>query len=214
MANTELTAEVRSVLQEIAKARIKVQPTLRVIWGEWDLLHGTSLKHPRLKEALPPSLVHWLGEEGGAEQARKAYLAKATGLLRGKGISVESSLAAVLKRGQASMKAFQDLGAPLIFGTDTPSVEGPGNIPGLNGRQEIQAWVEAGVPLSAILSALTIGNARAFHLDQDRGTLEVGKRADILVLGGNPLRSVRAYDRMQWVVQQGKVLTFSPSAKP
>jgi hypothetical protein len=25
---------------------------------------------------------------------------------------------------------------------------------------------------------------------------------------------VRAYDRMQWVVQQGKVLTFSPSAKP
>ena len=68
---------MKTVLQEVAKARIKVQPTLRVTQGEWDLLHGTTLKHPRLMEALPSSLRHWLREEGGADQARKTYLAKA-----------------------------------------------------------------------------------------------------------------------------------------
>lgn len=59
-------------------------------------------------------------------------------------------------------------------------------------------------------TALTIGNARAFNLDKDRGTLEIGKRAELLVLGQNPLRTAKAYDRLDWVVLQGRVVAFEP----
>ena len=96
-------------------------------------------------------------------------------------------------------------GVKLLFGSDTPSNQGIGNPPGLNGRLEMSRWADAGVPLSKILRAATLDNAVAFGLN-DRGTIEVGKRADLLLLDADPLKSIAAYDAIDTVVLNGEPL--------
>ena len=92
----------------------------------------------------------------------------------------------------------------LLFGSDTPSGEGVGNPPGLNGRLELQQWADAGIPLLQILRAATLDNANAFGLARDLGSIEVGKRADLVLLGLNPLESVAAYDSIDTVFLNGE----------
>jgi imidazolonepropionase-like amidohydrolase len=71
---------------------------------------------------------------------------------------------------------------------------------------ELSRWAEAGVPLSSILRASTLDNAVAFGLSKDLGTIEVGKRADLLLLRANPLQSVAAYDAIETVILNGSPL--------
>jgi imidazolonepropionase-like amidohydrolase len=82
----------------------------------------------------------------------------------------------------------------LTLGSDTPGVDGSGNPPGLNGRLELHDWAEAGVPLPAILRAATLDNAKALQLSHELGSIEIGKRADLLLLKDNPLANISAYD--------------------
>jgi imidazolonepropionase-like amidohydrolase len=98
-------------------------------------------------------------------------------------------------------------GARLLFGSDTAvGGFGWGLPPGLAGYWEMQAWRRAGVSLNTLFESLTIGNARAFGLEQEIGTIEAGKRADLLILAANPLEDVRAYDSIRSVILSGKVI--------
>jgi imidazolonepropionase-like amidohydrolase len=92
----------------------------------------------------------------------------------------------------------------LVFGSDTPGVEGFGNPPGLNGRLELQNWADAGAPLSLILRAATLDNATALGLSQELGSVEVGKRGDLLLLRDNPLMNVSAYDSIETIFLNGE----------
>ena len=93
---------------------------------------------------------------------------------------------------------------PLVFGSDTPGVDGFGNPPGLNGRLELQDWADAGAPLILILKAATLDNANAFGLSKELGSIEVGKRADLLLLKQNPLSTVSAYDSIETIFLNGE----------
>jgi imidazolonepropionase-like amidohydrolase len=64
-------------------------------------------------------------------------------------------------------------------------------------------WFEAGVPLSRILRAATLDNAAVFGLSKDRGTIEVGKRADLLLLHADPLKTIAAYDAIDTIFLNG-----------
>ena len=55
--------------------------------------------------------------------------------------------------------------------------------------------------------SLTIGNARAFGLDEEIGSVETGKRADLLILTSNPLDDVAAYDTITRVILNGELIT-------
>jgi len=57
-----------------------------------------------------------------------------------------------------------------------------------------------------LFQALTIDNAQAFGLGNDLGTVEVGKRAHLLLLRANPLVSVEASDAIQTVIPAGRPL--------
>jgi imidazolonepropionase-like amidohydrolase len=71
---------------------------------------------------------------------------------------------------------------------------------------ELSRWAEASVPLTSILRASTLDNAVAFGLSRDLGTIEVGKRADLLLLRADPLQSVAAYDAIDTVFLNGNPL--------
>jgi imidazolonepropionase-like amidohydrolase len=94
----------------------------------------------------------------------------------------------------------------LLFGTDTPSAPTYAKPPGLNGWLEMQHLVHAGVTPAQIFQAATLANARALKLDQDIGTVEVGKKANLLLLGADPTRSIQAYAHIEKVILGGQVL--------
>ena len=101
---------------------------------------------------------------------------------------VPSAMAAFTSRYERLIGVMASDQANLIFASDTAvGVFGWASPPGLAGYWEMQAWHRAGVPLNSLFEALTIGNARAFGLDREIGTIEVGKHADLLILTSNPL---------------------------
>jgi imidazolonepropionase-like amidohydrolase len=103
-----------------------------------------------------------------------------------------------LERGLRIVKALHDAGVPVVVGTD----EG---IPGHSVHREIELYVEAGfTPLEA-LQAATIVPARAMKLEAELGTIEKGKRADLVVLNANPLEQIRNIRTVRWTITDGRV---------
>ena len=101
------------------------------------------------------------------------------------------------------------VGGSLLFGSDTPSDPTFANPPGLNGRLEMDRWMRAGVSPSQLLQALTVNNAEFFGLADRIGTIEAGKRADLLIVSESPLDSVSAYDSIETIILGGKVMQRS-----
>jgi imidazolonepropionase-like amidohydrolase len=103
-----------------------------------------------------------------------------------------------LERGLRIVKALHDAGVPIVAGTD----EG---IPGHSVHREIELYVEAGFTPMEALQAATIVSARAMKMDQELGTIERGKRADLVVLNANPLDAIRNIRSVRWTISGGRV---------
>jgi len=103
-----------------------------------------------------------------------------------------------LERGLRIVKALHEAGVPIVAGTD----EG---IPGHSVHREIELYVEAGFTPMEALQAATIVPARAMKLDGEVGTIERGKRADLVVLNANPLESIRNIRTVRWTIRDGRV---------
>jgi imidazolonepropionase-like amidohydrolase len=114
---------------------------------------------------------------------------------------------------EASRKAFAKLleivgtlhraGVPVVAGTDQA-------VPGHSLHREIELYVEAGMtPLEAVQAA-TIVPARVMGLDRELGTIEVGKKADLIVLGANPLDSIHNIRKVERVVSRGILYDSAP----
>jgi imidazolonepropionase-like amidohydrolase len=98
----------------------------------------------------------------------------------------------------AVIGALHRAGVPIVPGSDTGLV-------GSGLHREIELYVQAGMtPLEAIRSA-TIVSARAMGLDRDVGTVEAGKRADLILVDGDPLADVRVLRRVTRVVANGRL---------
>jgi Amidohydrolase family len=184
-----------------ARSGTHVQPTLQTIAGESAMIDPTLLDDPRLAFALPPGVVSYLRSSEGVK-ARRALLDEYRKASPPPGF--EPLLRAAIGRTRATFKIMLQDQVSLIFGSDTPGVDGFGNPPGLNGRLELQNWVDAGAPLSVILRAATLDNAKAFGLSHELGSIEVGKRGDLLLLKDNPLTNTSAYDSIETIFLNGE----------
>lgn len=97
------------------------------------------------------------------------------------------------------------IGVPLVYGTDViDAVEGQTR--GSSAISGIEPWIEAGVPASALLKAMTIDAARLLGLEKDRGQLRVGLAADIIATVENPLENANALKRVSFVMKNGVVI--------
>ena len=103
-----------------------------------------------------------------------------------------------LERGLQIVKALHDAGVPIVAGTD----EG---IPGHSVHREIELYVEAGLTPMEALQAATIVSARAMKMDGELGTIEAGKRADLVVLNANPLDAIGNIRSVRWTISDGRV---------
>jgi len=94
-------------------------------------------------------------------------------------------------------------GVPIGAGTDTPIAYG---LPGYSLHTELERLVEAGLtPLEAIESA-TVRPAEFLLLQDKMGTIEAGKRADLVLLNADPLQNISNTRTVVTVVSKGVVL--------
>ena len=94
---------------------------------------------------------------------------------------------------RASVGLLHEAGVPILAGTDANDSPGtPSRVPyGESLHRELELLAEAGLsPLEIILAATALP-ARYFGLD-DRGTIEPGKRADLILIEEDPLADIRA----------------------
>ncbi|MBL6939235.1 MAG: amidohydrolase family protein [Alphaproteobacteria bacterium] len=98
-------------------------------------------------------------------------------------------------------RMFAAAGGTLIAGTD-PTGYG-GVIPGFSGKREVQLLVEAGFSFPEALKLATLNGAHYLGRDADVGSLTLGKRADILLVDGDPMKDTAALDRMPFVFKKG-----------
>ncbi len=201
----DIPAGVRDVLARVAAQGVYVQPTLRVLEGEQAEVAGCPACDDRLPDALPQALIAFL-RAGGAEWNREELLAlyRQAARARRTEMTDAQAIGVFVERSRRTTVLLAQQSAKLIFGTDTPATRGGGNIPGLNGLREIQAWADAGVPLRELFLALTLRNAQAFGLSERLGTVSAGKRADLLILTMSPLETAAAYDAIDTVILSGR----------
>jgi imidazolonepropionase-like amidohydrolase len=105
-----------------------------------------------------------------------------------------------------TLKTLRDLheaGVPIVAGTDQA-------IPGYSLHRELEVYVQAGfTPLEALQSA-TIVAARAAGVEKESGSLEVGKRGDVLLLDADPLADIHNTRKVWRTVAAGAVYTPGP----
>ena len=91
-------------------------------------------------------------------------------------------------------------GINIMAGTDCPIFY---LTPGRSLHQELGELVEAGLtPLEAIKTA-TLNPAKYFNLEDELGTIEEGKWADLVILNANPLEDINNTRLINGVIKQG-----------
>ena len=99
---------------------------------------------------------------------------------------------------QKVIRALYEAGVPIVAGSDT-------GLLGYGLNRELELYVRAGMTPIAAIQAATIVAARAMKLDKESGSIEAGKRADLLLVEGNPLINISDLRRVISVVKDGRL---------
>jgi hypothetical protein len=101
----------------------------------------------------------------------------------------------------ALIRALRDAGAGILLGSDTPN---PFVVPGYSLHEELANLVSAGLTPFEALRAGTSDAAKFLGSSTEFGTVEEGKRADLLLVEGNPLLDVGCASRIEGTVVRGR----------
>jgi imidazolonepropionase-like amidohydrolase len=105
--------------------------------------------------------------------------------------------------GQMALKVIPDmylLGNRFLAGCD-------GLVPGFCLHDELEWFTKAGFSPLQALQTTTINPARFLGREDTQGSIEVGKRADLVLLGANPLLDIRNVGHIEDVVVRGSLVT-------
>jgi imidazolonepropionase-like amidohydrolase len=176
------TDAVKQQIQMLAGKHVVIDPT--VSWNEL-LGHATQTTltsfQPGFGEAPWPLRASYGSIRNAADSA-----------------AASRSLRAQL----AVIKAMHDAGVTIVAGTDY-------GLPGFSLLREVELYAEAGLtPLEAIRSASAVP-AQVMGLATESGTIETGKRADLLVLDANPLADIHNIRSGRWVVANGRMFDMA-----
>jgi imidazolonepropionase-like amidohydrolase len=201
---------VRRTLDDIVESKTGWQATIQVLYGELDVLHPTYLANPLLARVVPADLIQWYGTTEGQHLRTDiaSWLLKQPASASPESIwkAGQDFYAPLLARNRNVTAYLARRNARFLFGSDTPSSLTYANPPGLNGWLEMRRLAEAGLTPTQIFRAATIVNAQAIGLESEIGTVEQGKRANLLLLRKDPTQSVDAYNEIVKVIVGGKVV--------
>ena len=160
-------AKLAEIVQLTMAEDVYVVPTMYL----WENLYGAPdadriLQQPEMKYVSPGTRDSWRRRAGPGREGADVYLALRMRVL----------------------KELSDAGAGILMGTDSPQLF---NVPGFALHRELAVMSEAGMSNYEILKSgtATVGEYVASHLglDGNFGTIAPGQRADLVLLGSNPL---------------------------
>ncbi|HEV2964653.1 MAG TPA: amidohydrolase family protein [Candidatus Angelobacter sp.] len=130
--------------------------------------------------------------------AKVPYAVAAKYLTLGSPTSESERFHARMAESRAVIGALHKAGIPIVAGSDTGLV-------GYGLHRELELYVQAGMtPLEAIQTATTVA-ARSMNLAEDSGSIEPGKRADLILVNGNPLENISNIRKVARVVTNGRM---------
>ncbi len=106
---------------------------------------------------------------------------------------------------EATYKFFK-AGGFLLMGTDSQAAAPDGALPGWSMHQELEFFVGAGLTPMEALKTATFNNAKVMKQENNLGTLETGKYADLVILDANPLENISNTQKIHLVIKDGLVL--------
>jgi imidazolonepropionase-like amidohydrolase len=204
---TEIQPAIAKVLDGVVTQQRGWQATIQVLYGEKDLFNASFLSNPLLAAVVPAPLLAWYSTKEG-QWFRELLAKEIKPLPKGKD-GLEHLGASGISHVRKCAAYLAERHAKLLFGSDTPSGPIYANPHGLNGVWELERLAEAGVSLGAIFRAATSANAESFGLSGEIGSVEPGKRANLLLLREDPTRTVHAYATIEKVILHGRVYQVS-----
>jgi imidazolonepropionase-like amidohydrolase len=111
--------------------------------------------------------------------------------------------ASILQKELEIIGSLHKSGVTIIAGTDQ-------GVPGFSIYRELELYVQAGLTPMEAIQAATIIPARVMHLDKEVGSIQVGKFADLIVLGRDPVASIDNIRSVEKVVAAGALYETGP----
>ena len=94
----------------------------------------------------------------------------------------------------------------LLYDSHIPIFPGTDDFPGMMLHSELETWQRAGIAPAEVLRIATLGCANYFSMDQELGTIQRGKRADLMLVPGDPTRNVGVIRQVRLVMKDGAVI--------
>ena len=199
--NLPLHGSYRDVIDVVAKSGLTWTPMLATHLGFAASVEKdrTILRDPRLS-MFPPAVA-----------AVYRTMANARNETQG--------LEAAFKPYRDTVKAIIAAGGRVVAGTDTgtnaPSTPSVVDVPyGLSLHVELEQLVASGMTPFQALQAATISAAEALGVADELGTIEPGKFADLVFLGGDPLQDIRRTRDVRRVMRGGRIYDASVLGVP
>jgi rhodanese-related sulfurtransferase len=183
------SAQVRSLIGRLAKAGVFLCPTLTIDEFDSRFLYPVEADHSA-NRFMPRSFIE---EALGPEHDM---------------FRTPPELKPVVLSGIQKRRRFVTMcaraGVSIVAGTDGPGIGRL--VPGIGLHHELGILVECGLRPMQALRAATIDAARAMRKDNDLGSIEPGKLADLVVLDADPLSDIRNTTRISTVCLGGSLL--------
>ncbi|QLE87754.1 amidohydrolase family protein [Shewanella sp. Scap07] len=197
----DVPAEIAATLDVIIDEQVGYMPTQRVIAGLGEVMLPTTASSPQFLAVTPAPLIDWY-QTPQARWFKKELRIGFDGM-------ADNAIAVIflygrIGKGNKVIQYLNHANHPILLASDFPGSPSYANQPGLTTFQEMKAMANAGLSPAQVLAAATINNAKQFKVDADYGTVQVGKKANLLVLERNPLASVEAWDSIETVILNGK----------
>ncbi|WP_129645843.1 amidohydrolase family protein [Peristeroidobacter agariperforans] len=184
-------SQFESIARETAKSGAWNCPTLvlfqhRVATEESEFL-GRLLARDEMRYVSAATVRSWLPQNNFLKNTTPARAASS----REKGDTLRKKL----------VYALHKAGAGLLLGTDYGN---PFVVPGFSLHQELRNFVDAGLSPFEAIRAGTSGAAEFMNARNEFGTVAVGRRADLILIEGNPLEDVANVNKRAGVMLRGK----------
>lgn len=163
-------------------------PTLTVLRGAAFRADSDFINDPRLKYMPPQTRAQWKGPAPAAAPD-PANLQRAR---------------ALFERCVVVVGVMHRAGVRILAGSDTPN---PYVFPGFSLHDELGLLVRSGLSPLEALQAATRDAAEFLGTLDEGGTVERGKRADLVVLDANPLEDIAHTQRIHAVIVNGRLVS-------
>jgi len=115
----------------------------------------------------------------------------------------KEKLELAFKRMLEIVGALHKAGIDIVAGTDQA-------VPGHSIYRELELYVQAGFTSLEALQSATSVPARVMGMDKEAGTIEAGKRADLIILNANPLENISNIRSVDKVIANGALYDAAP----